>query len=304
MLDVKRLRLLRELAFRGTVVAVAEALNYSPSAVSQQLSTLEREVGVPLFRRNGRNLELTATARFLADEAEELLNHIERIESAVRRDDGEIRGTVRVAAFQSAMLALLPQVLSRLRVEHPDLRVDVIQHEPEAAHFETWARGFDLVIAEQYPGHATVQFNGLDHQPLARDRIQLALPPISGDPLFDDVGKLTDTAKLPWVMEPRRAATRHWAEQLCRSAGFEPDVQFETADLQAHLRLIESGNAVALLPSFIHVGRQSDVRLVDLPGRPMRTVFTAARESSGMNPAITAVRDALAREAAVLSVSD
>ncbi|MEZ5209667.1 MULTISPECIES: LysR family transcriptional regulator [unclassified Gordonia (in: high G+C Gram-positive bacteria)] len=299
MLEVKRLRLLRELSSRGTVIAVAEALNYSPSAVSQQLSQLEREVGVPLFQRSGRHLALTATAKYLAAEADDLLSHIERIESGIRRHQGTVSGTVRVAAFQTVMLALLPQVLDRLRTEHPNLRIDVVQHEPETAHFETWARGFDLVIAEEYPGHATVQFSGLDRQPLTRDRIQLAVP--AGRPEFDAVATLADAAGLPWVMEPRRAASRHWAEQLCRSAGFEPDVRFETADLQAHVRLIESGNAVALLPGLVHAGRRPELRLVDLPGDPLRSVFTAARSSQGDDPALSAVRAALAAEAAVLA---
>ena len=105
---------------------------------------------------------------------------------------------------------------------------------------------------------------------------------------------------MPWVMEPRGAASRHWAEQLCRSAGFEPDVRYETADLQAHVRLIESGNAVALLPSLVHVGVATRMRLLDVDGAPQRTVFTAARESGGAHPGLTAVRSALAAEAAAL----
>lgn len=298
MLEVKRLRLLRELSARGTVVAVAEALNYSPSAVSQQLSLLEREVGASLLQRNGRLLELTATAKYLVAEADELLNHIERIESGIRLRQGEVSGTVRVAAFQTVMLALLPQVLDRLRTDHPNLRIDVMQHEPETAHFETWARGFDLVIAEQYPGHATVQFSGLDRAPLTRDRIQLALPLIAGRPEFDSITSLADASDVPWVMEPRRAASRHWAEQLCRSAGFEPDIRFETADLQAHIRLIETGNAVALVPGLVHAQGRPRIRLIDLPGDPERTVFTAARSAQGEDPAIAAVRAALAEEAA------
>ncbi|MFT4124942.1 MAG: LysR family transcriptional regulator [Gordonia sp. (in: high G+C Gram-positive bacteria)] len=303
MLEVKRLRLLNELASRGTLVAVAEALNYSPSAVSQQLAILEREVGVPLFRRSGRNLELTSTAKFLAAEVEHLLNHIERIESAMRASQGEIRGAVRVAAFQTAMLAILPQALGRLRADYPDLRVDVVQHEPEAALYETSVRGFDLVIAEQYPGHAAGHFDGLDRRPLTQDPIQLALPEIAGDAEFDGVTSLAAAGGLPWVMEPKPAASRHWAEQLCRSAGFEPDIRFETADLQAHVRLVESGNAVALLPGLVHVGRRPRLRLLDLPGRPRRTVFTAARAASDANPAISVLRTVLAEEAGALGAA-
>jgi DNA-binding transcriptional LysR family regulator len=300
MLDVKRLRLLWEISRRGTIVAVAEALSYSPSAVSQQLAILEREVGVPLLMRSGRNLQLTAAARALVGETERVLAELEQAEDTVRRFRTDVSGTLRVAAFQTAVLAILPQTLRRLRAEHPSVRVELVQHEPEAALRETWARSFDLVVAEQYPGHATEHFAGLDRQPLTRDPIQLALPARGeADAEFDEVGRLADAAALPWVMEPKGAASRHWAEQACRIAGFEPDVRFATADLQAHVRLVESGNAVALLPGLVHRGRSSRLRLLDLPGRPERTVFTAARRSSTSNPALSALRSILEQEAAL-----
>lgn len=302
MLEVKRLRLLWELHARGTIAAVAEALSYSPSAVSQQLAVLEREAGVPLLRKTGRTLELTAAGEALVDETDELLAGLERAESALHRARAEVGGTVRVAAFQTAVLSIMPGALRRLREVYPALRVEMVQHEPGAALRETWARGFDLVVAEQYPGHSAPHFRGLDREALARDPIRLGLPRLgSGDPRFDRAARLEDLAELPWVMEPHGAATRHWAEQACRSAGFEPDVRFETADLQAHLRLIESGNAVSLLPGLVHVDAAATVRLLPLPGDPHRSIFTAARSSRGAHPAVAAVREALAEEAAGLS---
>lgn len=299
---MKRLRLLWELSERGTVVQVAEALNYSPSAVSQQLALLEREVGTPLLRRVGRTLELTAAADALVAETAELLAGLERAETAAHRVRGEVAGSVRVAVFQTAVLAIMPQALRRLRTEYPSLRVEMVQHEPETALHETSVRGFDLVVAEQYPGHATAQFAGLDHAPLTFDAIQLALPRLgAGDAEFDLVERLEDAAALPWVMEPRGAASRHWAEQACRTAGFEPDVRYETADLQAHVRLIESGNAVALLPGLVRA--ETRLRMIDLPGDPHRSIFTAARVSNAESPAVLAVRETLAIEAASLAKS-
>jgi len=316
MLEMKRLRLLWELSARGTVVAVAEALNYSPSAVSQQLALLEREAGVVLLRKVGRTLELTAAAEALVAETEELLAGLERAEAVLHSGHSEVAGTLRVAAFQTVLLAIMPQTLRRLQAEHPRLRVELVQVEPEAALHETWARGFDLVVAEQYPGHAAAHFAGLDREPLIRDPIRLALPNGgangaaggaasggAGDGGFDRVRTLRDAAELPWVMEPHGAASRHWAEQACRSAGFEPDVRYETADLQAHVRLIESGNAVALLPGLVHVGAEHRLRLLELDGDPHRSVFTAARASSGGHPALTAMRSALQREADALAAA-
>ncbi|MFV0435473.1 MAG: LysR family transcriptional regulator [Leucobacter sp.] len=301
MLEMKRLRLLWELRARGTVAAVAEALNYSPSAVSQQLGILEREAGVPLLRKSGRNLEFTAAGSALVAEAEALLAGLERAEAALHRVRAEVTGTIRVAAFQTAMLAIVPGAMRRLREQYPGLRVEVVQYEPGAALQETWARGFDLVVAEQYPGHSAAHFRGLDREPLASDSIRLGIPPVgSGDPRFDRVTEILDLAELPWVMEPQGAATRHWAEQACRVAGFEPDVRYETADLQAHLRLIESGNAAALLPGLVHVGVPRNMRLVDLEDDPRRTIFTATRSALGSHPTLIAVRAALAAEAAGL----
>lgn len=316
MLEMKRLRLLWELSARGTIAAVADALNYSPSAVSQQLSILEREAGIPLMRRVGRTLELTPAAEALVVETGQLLAGLERAEAVLHRAHDEVIGVIRVAIFQSVMHAFMPRVLHRLRRDHPGLRLELVEYEPEDALYETWTRGFDLVVAEQYPGHAPMHFGGLDREPLTQDPIRLALPyrhvgmsreeserdvraewlAAPDDPLsdaFDRVRGLSDAADLPWVMEPKGAASRHFAEQTCRSAGFEPDVRYETPDLSAHVKLVESGNAVALLPGLVHIGEGHRVRFVELEGRPQRTVFTAARAAEESHPALNAVRSAL-----------
>ena len=134
---------------------------------------------------------------------------------------------------------------------------------------------------------------------LTSDAIRLAVPPPSPD--RPPIRTLAETAELPWVMEPRGAASRHWAEQICRSAGFEPDVRFETADLQSQIRLIESGNAVALMPDLVWTGRGTTALLLDLPGDPHRTVFTSVRRASAKRPAILAVREILMETAASIS---
>jgi DNA-binding transcriptional LysR family regulator len=285
--DVRRLRLLKELADRGTLAEVAAALRYSPSSVSQQLDLLEREVGVPLLVPSGRGVALTPEAHVLAARAGEVLALLERAETEVAARAETASGTVRLAIFQSAALALLPETLTRMAERYPDVRVEVVQHEPEAALQRTATRDFDLVVAEQYPGHATAWHAGLDHRPLVQDPIRLALPAGS------DARSLADAAVLPWVMEPRGAASRHWAEQQCRTAGFEPDVRVESADLEVHMRLVESGNAVALLPDLVWTGRAAPGRMVVPPGAPAREVFTAARRSGADRPAVAALRTIL-----------
>lgn len=299
MLEIRRLRLLRELSIRGTIAEVSDALSYSPSSVSQQLSLLEKETGVQLLRKVGRRLQLTPQAEVLVAHTDELLDSMERAEADLASTQPKIAGTIRMAVFQTAVLSLIPSMLRQLRTNYPHLRVEMVQHEPETALHETWARDFDLVVAEQYPGHAAPHYAELDRKILAHDAIRLALPAHTAamPDEFHLVGSIEEAASLPWVMEPRGAASRHWAEQACRMAGFEPDVRYETADLQAHVRLVESGNAVALLPDLVWSARLPEIRLVDLPGAPRRTIFTAMRHSSAQHPGLIAVRSALHEQA-------
>ena len=294
VLEVRRLRLLRELKIRGTLAAVAEALSFTPSAVSQQLARLEAEAGVPLLTHAGRRVQLTPQAEILVAHTEHLLERLELMQTELDSSLTDVAGTVRIAVFHSAALGIIPQALTTLAAEYPSLRVEITQREPENALFEVWAREFDLVVAEQYPGHAAPWQPELDRVGLCEDSLRLGVPVGSG------IRSLADAAGTAWVMEPRGTASRHWAEQRCREAGFEPDVRFETADLQAHIRLIESGNAVALLPDLVWAGRAPSVSLVPLAGSPVRTVFTSARAASRERPAIVAVRDILSRSVTFL----
>lgn len=302
MLEVRRLRLLRELSLRGTIANVAEALNQTPSSVSQQLAQFEREAGVALLRKSGRRLQLTPQAEILVEQTAEILTLLERAESDMNASLRPVRGTVRIAAFQSAALALMPEALNSLSRDYPLLRVEMTQREPEEALRETWARDFDLVIAEQYPHHAAPHYAELDRRHLASDSIRLASSLLPGR--FGAVRALSDAATAPWVMEPVGSASRHWAEQACRSAGFEPDVRFETADLQAHIQLVQSGNAVALIPDLVWTGRATSVQLTPLPGDPKRTIFTSSRLASSASPLIVACRKSLELAAQLIGVRE
>ncbi len=296
VLDVRRLRLLHQLQLRGTISAVATALSYTPSSVSQQLALLEAEAGVPLLEKSGRRVRLTPQAEVLVRHTSALIERLELMEAELDQSLTAVTGTVRLAVFQSAALGLIPQALTILSEEYPQLRVEVTQREPEHALFETWTREFDLVVAEQYPAHAAPLQPELDRLPLCEDELRLGVPSTLA------ATRLIDAKNSPWVMEPRGTASRHFSEQLCRQAGFEPDVRFETADLQAHIRLIESGHAVAVLPDLVWAGREPSVRLLALEGHPARTVFTSAREASATRPGILACRDALGRAVELLGL--
>ncbi|MEU5582531.1 LysR family transcriptional regulator [Streptomyces huasconensis] len=301
MFDLHRLRLLRELKHRGTLAAVASALSYSPSSVSQQLSLLETEVGVPLLEPVGRRVRLTPQAEILVVHTEAVLARLERAEADIATSLSGLTGTLRIASFQTAALALVPAALTLLRAEHPALRVHVTQAEPETALPALLARDFDLVIAEEYPGEPSARLVELHQEDLRQDPLRLALPALPDEAAPRTGGArsaLLACAERPWVMEPPGSAARRWATTLCRTAGFEPDVRFESTDLLLHLRLVEQGHAVALLPDLVWGDREPSVRLVPLPrGRRARRLFTAVRTGRSTHPAILACRHAL-RQAA------
>ncbi len=290
MLDVRRLRLLHELQLRGTLAAVAQALAYSPSAVSQQLSQLEAEVGVALLEPVGRGVRLTEQGRILAEHAQALLEHLERAEADVAASADTVLGTVRLAVFQTAAHTLVPAALDHLAALHPALTVHVTQQEPEVSLPALRVRDHDVVLAEAYPGHPLALLPGLEYLPLHRDPLRLAVPAgwSSGA-----AQALLDMAGRPWVMEPHGSPARVWATSVCRSAGFEPDVRFESTDVLFHARLAATGHAVAFLPELSGTTPGTTPELHDLPGGPARDLVVAVRRGSARHPAHLAVLAAL-----------
>ncbi|GAA2173758.1 LysR family transcriptional regulator [Agrococcus versicolor] len=285
MLELRRLRLLLELSQRGTIAAVAAALSYSPSTVSQQLALLEREAGAALTEPDGRRLRLTDAGRLLAEHAARALALDEEARVAVA--SASTTAVVRIAVMPTAAEMLVPPALSLLAGRHPGLRVTMTELPPETALDELAARAFDVVVAEQYPGHARPLRDGIDRSPLGHDPIRIAVPP------DDRATSIADLADRAWVLEPEGTAVRAWATQQCRAAGFEPDVRFEATDLAAHARLVAAGHAVALLPDLALAAGTLGMRLLDLPGTPVREVFAATRTASRGDEAVHLVRGAL-----------
>ncbi|WP_316752544.1 LysR substrate-binding domain-containing protein [Streptomyces herbicida] len=294
MFDLHRLRLLRELKHRGTLAAVATALSYSPSSVSQQLSQLEAEAGVPLLEPVGRRVRLTEQAEILVSHTEAVLERLERAEADIATSLTDLTGMLRIASFQTAALTLVPPALSLLRDRHPGLRVHVTQMPPEAALPALQARDFDRVVAEEYPGNPNPRPSGVEQEDLLDDPLHLALPEKPSGDRSGPTASLRALADRPWAMEPEGTAARHWAMTLCRNAGFEPDVRFETTDLLLQLRLVEQGHAVALLPDLVWNGQSPTLTLQKLPrGQRTRRIFTAVRQGRSRHPAIIAARHAL-----------
>lgn len=292
MLDIRRLQMLLAVHEQGSLTAAARTLHLTPSAISQQIATLEHEIGKPLTHKIGRNSQLTPEGKILLEGARNILREIDATTTRLAQLSGEAQGTVKLAIFQSAAIAFLPQTLAYLAQHRPliDLHVDHI--DAETGLELTRSRNVDLVIAESYPHHSVPAHAELDQQLLTTDPLHLAVPAHS------NILSLPQAARLPWVLEGTHNTSRTWAINQCRAAGFEPSIRFNVEDLTIHLRLVAESEAAAILPSLItSASNTTGIRLVELPGNPQRNIFTAARKDSKDQPGIIAVRNALAHAA-------
>jgi len=299
MLDLRRLRLLRELHRRGTVGAVAEALSYSPSTVSQQLAVLEREAGVPLLEPAGRRVRLTDAALVLVEHADGLLAGVERAEADLAAAAGAVVGRARIASFQTGSLRLAIPAMSALRAAHPGLRTELVEMEPEPALEALRSRALDLVIADEYAGQPRPRSAGILRRDLLTEPVVVALPEGHRLAGANRAVALAELAADPWVAAHPGGGQEAYVRSVCAEhGGFEPDVRHRADDGHVILGLVGGGHAVTLLPRLALMAPAPGVAARRVAGADLRrTIFTAVREDAERRPALRALAGALAAAA-------
>ncbi|HWS37486.1 MAG TPA: LysR family transcriptional regulator, partial [Actinoplanes sp.] len=248
-MDLRRLRFLREVEERGTLGAAATALGYSPSAVSQQLNVLEKEVGAVLLEKAGRGVRLTDAGRLLARHARILLAAADAANADLAALGGAVRGTVRACGLQSAARRLLVPAVARTMAAHPDVRLEVAERELEHALPGLRLGSMDLVISDEYDGHPRPRPGGLRFTPLLTETLLVILP--AGHPLAADGGPVPLTALRDeaWVSSPDGTGHHAMVVGTCRAlGGFDPDLRHHAHDAGVQLELVRLTGAVALLP--------------------------------------------------------
>ncbi|MGW4567273.1 LysR family transcriptional regulator [Streptomyces sp. NPDC004561] len=292
--DVRKLQILRTLRERGTVTATAEALHMTPSAVSQQLTNLARQLGVPLLEAHGRRVRLTDAARLVLTHAEAVFEQLERAEAALAAYTLGEAGEVRVGAFPTAVPALVVPAVRALRESHPAVTVRVRETEAAAACELLAAGEVDLALslAAEAPSAADPRFTRL---PLLTDPLDVALPPDHPLATAPRLG-LTDLAAEPWIF----GGSGPWSDitrRACEAAGFSPHQGHSASGWTAILAMVEAGMGVALVPRMA-AGRRDGVVLRELGAdRPVRHVVAAVRRGGEAGRAVTRVLEAL-RDAA------
>jgi DNA-binding transcriptional LysR family regulator len=289
------LPVLREFAARGTIAAAAEALAFTPSAVSQQLAQLQREAGVALFRKVGRRLELTDAGRTLVARADELLARIEEIDAELAAQAEEVAGTVRVGAFQTASSAIVIPALDRIAQRHPRVRVELVESDAEKSLPMLERGGFDVAIAEEYEHAPRPRSALLRREYLAPDEMVLVLPSDHEAVRTKQAVPLAALRATEWVAPRSDTAFGDMFVRVCRSVGgFEPQIRHTVGEMQLLLDVVASGAAAALVPALGQPERDPRVAVRHIAeGHVSRAIFVAIRESDRSRPSTAAVVAAL-----------
>ncbi|MER7576471.1 LysR family transcriptional regulator [Streptomyces sp. NPDC126514] len=295
--DIRKLLILRTLRERGTVTATAEALRMTPSAVSQQLTNLARQLGVPLLEARGRGVRLTDAARLVLRHAEAVFEQLERADAELGAYLHGEAGEVRVGAFATAVPALVVPAVRVLRAGHPGVRVQVREAEAGEAYELLGSGEVDLALslAAQAPSAADARFTRVT---LLADPLDVALPrdhPLAAAERL----RLADLAAEPWIF----GGSGPWSDitrGVCEAAGFTPHQGHSATGWTAILAMVEAGMGVALVPRMAAVPRDGVAMREPATERPVRHVVAAVRRGAQDAPAVQRVLDALRTVAAGL----
>jgi DNA-binding transcriptional LysR family regulator len=295
MLDVRRLRLLSELARHGTIAEVARVVGYTPSAISQSLAQLEREAGVALLERDGRRVRLTPAALALVARTDRVLAELDAAEADLAEEHDTVRGEVTIGAFPSAGSALVAPATIELSRRHPELSCAIREHEPEDGIALLRSGELDVLVSESYEDVAGAPVGGLDEHLLVTEPLLLVLPRRKRARDGVALESFGDAARIGGHAGTQFAAA---VERACLSAGFTPRIVHRADDQSLITGLVAAGLGVGLIPALAR-NRSSDVRFVSVrPGPPRRRVSALIRRGAARRPALRAVLDALGAQAA------
>jgi DNA-binding transcriptional LysR family regulator len=288
MLSIARLKLLREVAYRGSFSGAAQALSYTQSAVSQQIAALEAEAGMALLERHPRGVLLTAAGQTLVGHTEGILARLGAAEEALSAISGLRGGSLRMASFPTAGATLMPLAIASFRAAHPDVQLTLIEGEPEEIVPRLHGGELDLALLFEFVDETLLR-EGMVRIELLEDPMYLALPrshALAGEGRL----QLKDLRDEAWVQTSSSSPCARYVVRCCHVAGFEPNVSFESDDYQTVQGLVAAGVGVALIPELaLSVVREDIVIRTLAPRPPVRQVIAATPAGARLVPAAPAM---------------
>jgi len=298
MLDVRRLRVLREVAARGSFSAAAESLAYTQSAVSQQIAALEREAGMQLVERSARGVHLTDAGRVLVSHAEDILRRLADAEAELEAMAGLRGGRLRLVAFPSAGASIMPEAVARFRERHPAVDITLAPAEPDDAVDALRAGEADIGLMIETTWAAPGE-DGLLRTHLLDDPMYIVLP--VGHPQAGRARvRVADLADDPWILGSGDASCpdSQILIRACNGAGFEPRIAFQSDDYNAIQGFIATGMGISMIPDLALTTVRGDVVVRSLgPKAPSRRISAITTEGGFCSPAKQAMLDVLVETA-------
>ncbi len=287
MIDLPALHALRAVASHGTVAGAAEALGFTPSAVSQQVKRLERSTGVPLLERVGRGVALTRHGRHLVEEGGRLIADLERLEAGLHEQADAVAGHLRLTAFSTAVRGLVAPCVRGVLDEHPALTVTLHECEPWDTVDLVASGRADLGVVHRWgdvplrvPDHLTIAAVGEDVADVVvhRDHRLAARDVVTPSDLVDE----------PWVATPESTICRQWLHRMFDGTGRLPRVAHESWEFDSHLALVRARLAVALVPRLGRPVLGPDLVAVPVTNPvPARAILAVHRRSMAASPAVS-----------------
>ena len=284
MLHLERLQALHAVSTFGSVTGAAEALRLTPSAVSQQLGKLQREVGQRLIEPYGRGVRLTPAGTLLAQRAHAILSEVENAESELDRQRNHVIGDLEIAGFATAARAILPQTVARLRQQHHQLKLRLSERQPDEAIRLVVAGHLDIALVNDWMNAPLVLPDGVQQVLIMNDPVDLAVPadhPLAGRASVE----LTELSAEPWITWPYGAICHEWLTQTLRQHGLSPEVTHTAEEHQTQLAMVAAGLGIAVMPR-LGRGFIEGVSIITLKPTFSRQIYAIFRTLASERPAI------------------
>jgi len=293
MMDLTALRSLEAVHRHGSVVAAAQALGFTPSAVSQQIKRLERQSGVELLERVGRGVILSGAGRILVEEGARIAAELERLETDLHAHAGDVAGDLALVGFSTAMRGLIGPAAAQLAAAHPDLRIRLRELEPWDAVDEVASGQADVALVHRW-GDVVLEIpEHLDRETVHHDEAEVVL---RDDHPLADRDRVTphDLAEERWIATPEGTICRQWLVRMFAGTGRLPRIEHTSMEFASHLALVSAGLGVALVPRLGRAPLPANTVAVRVHDPvPARESIVLWRRTQGRSPAVRAVVAAL-----------
>lgn len=286
MMDLAALRSLEAVHTHGSVVAAAQVLGYTPSAVSQQIKRLERQAGVALLERVGRGVILSGPGRTLVAQGARIAADLERLETDLHAQAGEVAGDLALVGFSTAIRGLVGPVAAALMQSHPGLRIRLREVEPWDAVDEVSAGQADVAVVHRWGDVPIAIPDHLERATVHRDEAEVI---VRDDHRLAPRRTVTphDLVDEGWIATPEGTICREWLLRMYAGTGRLPQIEHTSMEFDSHLALVAAGLGIALVPRLGRSRLPVNTRAVRVTDPvPEREILAVWRRSQDRSPAI------------------